>query len=148
MRHSPVYLLGYIPAHNKFYFVDKDVNVYAHGPSLAVVEYQAAVLRGDMDTESELLADVPPSTRWKPCCPSLSSILRQRTNQVESSRQSYAVRVLSKPLYELAFGVGAMVSTNAVKEVDCLAHGEGLNNIALRAELADGGCAECRGFAR
>jgi len=54
-----MYLRGYIPAHNKIYLVDKDVNVYAHGLSLAVVEYQAAVLRGDMDAASELLAEVP-----------------------------------------------------------------------------------------
>jgi coatomer subunit beta' len=59
MPYSPMYLLGYIPAHNKIYLVDKDVNVYAYGLSLAVVEYQTAVLRGDMDAASELLAEVP-----------------------------------------------------------------------------------------
>jgi len=57
--HSPMYLLGYIPAHNKIYLVDKDVNVYAYGLSLAVVEYQTAVLRGDMEAASELLGDIP-----------------------------------------------------------------------------------------
>ena len=59
MRHSPMYLLGYIPAHDRIYLIDKDVNVYAHGLSLAVVEYQTAVLRGGMDTASELLAETP-----------------------------------------------------------------------------------------
>jgi len=54
-----MYLLGYIPAHNKIYLVDKDVNVYAYALSLAVVEYQTAVLRGDMEAASELLADFP-----------------------------------------------------------------------------------------
>jgi coatomer subunit beta' len=54
-----MYLLGYIPAHNKIYLVDKDVNVYAYGLSLAVVEYQTAVLRGDMDAARELLAEIP-----------------------------------------------------------------------------------------
>jgi len=73
MGHSPMYLLGYIPAHNKIYLVDKDVNVYAYGLSLAVVEYQTAVLLGDMDAASELLAGMPPSTPWKPCCPSLAA---------------------------------------------------------------------------
>jgi len=33
--------------------------VYAYGLSLAVVEYQTAVLRGDMDAASELLAEIP-----------------------------------------------------------------------------------------
>jgi len=56
---QPIYLLGYIPAHNKIYLVDKDVNVYAYGLLLAVVEYQTAVLHGDMDAASELLAEIP-----------------------------------------------------------------------------------------
>ena len=59
MRHRPMYLLGYIPAHNKIYLVDEEVNVYAYGLSLVVVEYQAAILRGDMDAASELLAEIP-----------------------------------------------------------------------------------------
>ena len=59
MRHRPMYLLGYIPAHNKIYLVDEDVNVYAYCLSLAVVEYQTAVLRGDMEAASELLAEMP-----------------------------------------------------------------------------------------
>jgi coatomer subunit beta' len=54
-----MYLLGYIPTHNKIYLVDKDVNVYAYGLSLAVVEYQTAVLRGDMEAANELLAEIP-----------------------------------------------------------------------------------------
>ena len=54
-----MYLLGYIPAHNKIYLVDKDVNVYAYGLSLVVVEYQTAVLRGEMETANELLVDIP-----------------------------------------------------------------------------------------
>ena len=60
-----MYLLGYIPAHNKIYLVDKDVNVYAYGLSLVVVEYQTAVLRGDMDTATELLAEIPPEHKNK-----------------------------------------------------------------------------------
>ena len=55
MQHSLMYLLGYILAHIKIHLVDKDVNTYAYGPSLAVVEYETAVVRGDMDTTSELL---------------------------------------------------------------------------------------------
>jgi len=65
MRHSPMYLLGYIPAHNKIYLVDKDVNVYAYNLSLAVVEYQTAVLRRDMDAASKLLAEIPAKHKKK-----------------------------------------------------------------------------------
>lgn len=42
----------YIPVHNRVYLVDKDVNIY-------VVEYQTAVLRGDMDATTEILPSVP-----------------------------------------------------------------------------------------
>ena len=55
MQHSPMYMLGYIPAHIKIHLADKDVNAYAYGLSLAVVEDQTAVVRGDMDVTSELL---------------------------------------------------------------------------------------------
>ena len=59
MLHSSMYLLGYIPAHIEIHLVDKDVNLYAYGLSLAVVEYQTAVLRGDMDAVSGLLTEIP-----------------------------------------------------------------------------------------
>ena len=53
-------LLGYIPAHIKISLVDKDIDVYAYGLSLAVVEYQITVQRGDMDTAREPLAEFLP----------------------------------------------------------------------------------------
>ena len=56
MPHSPMYLLSYIPVRIKIHPVDKDINIYAYGLCLAVVEYQTGVLRGDMDAASELLA--------------------------------------------------------------------------------------------
>jgi coatomer subunit beta' len=52
---SPVYLLGYIPAHNKVHLVDKDMNLYGYSLSHTAVEYQAAVLRGDTEAAAEIL---------------------------------------------------------------------------------------------
>jgi len=54
-----LYLLGYIPAHNRVYLADKDMKIYGYGLSLCVVEYQTAILRGDMDAAEELLKAVP-----------------------------------------------------------------------------------------
>jgi len=54
-----LYLLGYIPAHNRVYLADKDMNVFGYALSLSVVEYQTAVLRGDMDTAAEILPTIP-----------------------------------------------------------------------------------------
>ncbi|KAG0297357.1 hypothetical protein BGZ96_006736 [Linnemannia gamsii] len=53
------YLLGYIPRDDRLYLVDKDVNVVSYGISLTVIEYQTAVLRGDMELAETLLPRVP-----------------------------------------------------------------------------------------
>lgn len=55
----PLYILGYVPAHNRVYLADKDMNIYAYSLSLSVVEYQTAVLRGDMDAAAEILPSIP-----------------------------------------------------------------------------------------
>ena len=53
------YLLGYIARDGRVYLADKDVNVVSYALSLAVVEYQTVVLRGDMDVADEMLATIP-----------------------------------------------------------------------------------------
>jgi len=54
-----MFLLGYMPSHNRVYLADKDLNVYGYSLSLSVVEYQTAVLRNDMDAAAEILLTVP-----------------------------------------------------------------------------------------
>ena len=54
-----MYLLGYIPAHNRVYLVDKDVKVYGYALSLNLIEYQSAILRDDVDTADEILPSIP-----------------------------------------------------------------------------------------
>ncbi|KIJ69714.1 hypothetical protein HYDPIDRAFT_120671 [Hydnomerulius pinastri MD-312] len=56
---TPMFILGYIPAHNRVYLADKDMNLYGYALSLSVVEYQTAVLRGDMDAAAEILPTLP-----------------------------------------------------------------------------------------
>ncbi|KAF8627949.1 hypothetical protein AX17_006102 [Amanita inopinata Kibby_2008] len=56
---TPMYLLGYIPAHNRVYLADKDMRFYGYSLSLSVVEYQTAVLRGDMEAANEMLSTLP-----------------------------------------------------------------------------------------
>ena len=45
------------------YLADKDLNVYSYALSLALVEYQTAVLRGDMDAAEEILPTIPKEQR-------------------------------------------------------------------------------------
>ena len=48
-----------MPAHNRVYLSDKDMHIYSYSLSLHVVEYQTAVLRGDMDAAAEILPEIP-----------------------------------------------------------------------------------------
>jgi coatomer subunit beta' len=54
-----MFLLGYLPTHNRVYLADKDLNVYGYSLSLSVVEYQTAILRNDMDAAAEILRTIP-----------------------------------------------------------------------------------------
>ena len=56
---SPHYVLGYLPRDSRIYVADKDVNVVSFALSLAVVEYQTLILRGDVDAAEETLPSVP-----------------------------------------------------------------------------------------
>ncbi|GAA5930151.1 hypothetical protein JCM1841_000477, partial [Sporobolomyces salmonicolor] len=60
---TQMYLLGYLPSHNRIYLCDKDVNLYAYSLSLSVIEYQTAVLRNDLGAASEILETVPTDQR-------------------------------------------------------------------------------------
>nr|XP_019042589.1 coatomer beta' subunit [Kwoniella bestiolae CBS 10118]OCF21519.1 coatomer beta' subunit [Kwoniella bestiolae CBS 10118] len=58
-----IYLLGYLPAHNRIYVADKDLNIYSYSLSLTVVEYQTAILRGDLEGAEAILPTVPADQR-------------------------------------------------------------------------------------
>ncbi|RSH81825.1 uncharacterized protein EHS24_008018 [Apiotrichum porosum] len=58
-----IYLLGYLPAHNRVYVADKDMNIYSYALSLMVVEYQTAILRGDLAEAERILPTIPADQR-------------------------------------------------------------------------------------
>lgn len=60
-----MYLLGYIPSHNRIYVCDKDVGIYAYSLSLSVIEYQTAILREDMEAAEALLPSISSDQRNK-----------------------------------------------------------------------------------
>eukprot|EP01137_Pigoraptor_chileana_P025406 Opistho-2@94866 len=59
----PLFLLGYIPTHSRVYLADKDMNVVSYYLSLAVLEYQTAVIRKDFDAARSILPTVPNKQR-------------------------------------------------------------------------------------
>lgn len=62
---KPMYLLGYVPRDNRIYMADRDVNIYSYGLSLTVIQYQTAVLRGDLESASTLLPSIPDNQRGR-----------------------------------------------------------------------------------
>lgn len=60
-----MYLLGYSPRESRVYLADRDVNVTSYSLSIAVIQYQTAVLRGDMEAASNLVETIPQSQRGR-----------------------------------------------------------------------------------
>ena len=60
-----MYLLGYIPAHNRVDLANKDVQVFGYALSLTLIEYQTAVLQGDLDAAAQILPSIPKEQRSK-----------------------------------------------------------------------------------
>ena len=56
---SPMYILGYILAHNQVYLSDKDMNIYGYTLSLSMVKYQTVVLCSDLDAAAGVLPTLP-----------------------------------------------------------------------------------------
>ncbi|GAX17924.1 hypothetical protein FisN_18Hh132 [Fistulifera solaris] len=52
-------ILGYLAKEDKIFLVDKSLNIVSYQVTLAVLQYQTAVMRGDFDTANELLNDIP-----------------------------------------------------------------------------------------
>ena len=62
---QPMYVLGYLPRDGRVYVCNKDVAAQSFALSVAVVEYQTLVLRGEMEAAAELLPDVPADQKAK-----------------------------------------------------------------------------------
>lgn len=58
-----MYILGYIARDNRIYLSDKDINVVSFSLPLTLVEYQTAVLRGDLETADSILPSIPADQR-------------------------------------------------------------------------------------
>lgn len=52
-------ILGYLAKEDRVYLIDKSLNMVSYRVTLAVLQYQTAVMRGDFDTANDLLANIP-----------------------------------------------------------------------------------------
>eukprot|EP00055_Hartaetosiga_balthica_P003032 m.6185 g.6185 ORF g.6185 m.6185 type:complete len:951 (+) comp2555_c0_seq1:80-2932(+) len=55
----PYYLLGYLPSTGYVYLGDKDLTVVAYKLPLSVLEYQTAVMEGDLESADVLMSKIP-----------------------------------------------------------------------------------------
>lgn len=56
VQHS---ILGYLAKEDRVFLIDKSLNVVSYKITLAVLQYQTAVMRGDFDSANELLPSIP-----------------------------------------------------------------------------------------
>jgi coatomer subunit beta' len=52
-------ILGYMAKEDRVFLIDKSLNVLSYRVTLAVLQYQTAVMRGDFDAANELLESIP-----------------------------------------------------------------------------------------
>ena len=52
-------ILGYLAKEDRVFLVDKALNMVSYKVTLAVLQYQTAVMRGDFDSANDLLASIP-----------------------------------------------------------------------------------------
>ncbi|KAJ2813438.1 Coatomer subunit beta', partial [Coemansia sp. 'formosensis'] len=58
-------MLGYVARDNRIYLADKEVGIVSYVLPLPVIEYQTAILRGDLDMAQGLLPSIPSDQRSK-----------------------------------------------------------------------------------
>lgn len=52
-------ILGYLAKEDRVFLIDKGLNIVSYRVTLAVLQYQTAVMRGDFDTANDLLGSIP-----------------------------------------------------------------------------------------
>jgi len=60
-----MYLLGYVSNENRLYLGDKEMSIVSFELSLAVLEYQTAVMRKDFETADQVLPTIPKEQRTR-----------------------------------------------------------------------------------
>ena len=53
-----MYLLGYWGTTNRLYLTDKDLSIVSYQLHMSVIEYQTAVMKGDLETADKVASRV------------------------------------------------------------------------------------------
>lgn len=120
----PMYLLGYLTATNRLYLCDKDVVIVSYQLHEAVLEYQTAVMRADLDRADELLQLVPMEQRTQ-----VAHFLEKQGFK----EQALMVSVDPEHRFELAIVLGRLdIAKECAAKLDSPAKWKTLSETAMR----------------
>lgn len=123
-----MYLLGYLPSHNRIYVVDKDLSIFSYQLSLSVIEYQTSILRGDMQAAEALLPSIPNDQRNR-----IARFLEQQGASVKQDEQALSLTILSLARVDMK-DLALQVTTDVDQKFDLAL---GLDNLPLAIEIVE-----------
>jgi len=104
-----MYLLGYIPRDNRIYLIDKSFNVVSYSLHLSIINYQTAILRGDLETASNILPKIPNEHRNR---------IAQFLDSQGLKEQALEVSIDPDHKFELAIQLGELQLAREIAETD------------------------------
>jgi len=124
-----MYLLGYIPRDNRVYLLDKSLNVVSYSLHLSIINYQTAILRGDLDTASKILPKIPNEQRNR---------IAQFLDTQGLKEQALEVSIDPDHKFELAVQLGKLeVALEIAKESATEQKWKQLGDLALSSSKLD-----------
>lgn len=120
----PLYLLGYLITTGRIYLCDKDVNIVSYGLQQAVLEYQTAVMRGDLEAADEVLPSIPHDQRTR-----VAHFLEKQGFK----EAALVVSVDAEQKFDLAIGMSRLdVAEEMAKELETPDKWKQLGEVAMR----------------
>lgn len=120
-----MYLVGYMPAQDRVYVADKDMNLYPFALSLSFIQYQSAALHGELDVADEILPSIPVKMRNKlarfldahgTCESSISPLIDRQTYRTNSCALAHMTMYCQCPPFSRPVSYGLRVCLKDLKE--------------------------------
>ena len=125
----PMYILGYLTSTGRVYLCDKDVTVVSFALNQAVLEYQTAVMREDLEAADSLLEQVPTDQRTR-----VAHFLEKQGFK----EQALMVSVDEEHRFELAVGLGRLdVAKEMAGSIESEQKWKQLGEVAMRQSMFD-----------
>lgn len=125
----PMYLMGYLPTTGRLYLCDKDVVVVSYSLQLSVLEYQTAVMRGDLEEADVMLEQVPMDQRSR-----VAHFLEKQGFK----EQALVVSVDSEHRFELSIALGRLdVAKEMAASIGSEQKWKQLGEVAMRQSRFD-----------